>query len=454
MLNRIRSRYPFLLHYRDCSLEKNQLRELEISCWARGAVLGKVYFKPSASGASPLFDIYCTARPNHRTGFDGAQSKLVLFGIKPESVRRKAYALTVARLERDRSVTTEQPPFTGLALSATKPESGREETSTAIVDQLVDQLVQDKSVTTVQSPFSHQQQRWPQPHALPAMPDLVWTQTIVPDAAPDATRKANHLLRTFLSSGNGRIAGIAKAFKEALGSGQLAALPLSSSEAIPRIFASEECWTSKPSDSELFGRAIANIHTGHAYRRPFSLRLLIGPAAYQAYHDVVKYLYKPSRHHTPYVLNIPVVCDEVQIHIPKPLLAAGSVSEESTEVAANISPTYALADLQIGETVLPFFLLLQAILVSCIFFTGINHKIITVFGSCVQFWACYPPTKHNLKHFNSRSNRSTRFAALYSVLKTGYFTTATKGQSLYLPAGWLHASYTLAGGLSAGIAWA
>lgn len=130
--NGIRSKYPFLLHYRGRLSEKNQLRELKVYCWARGAVLGKVCFKPSASGASPLFDIYCTVRPNHRTSFDGFQSKLVLFGIKPEFVRRKAYALTLARLEQDRYVTTEQPPFTELALSATKPESGREETSTAI----------------------------------------------------------------------------------------------------------------------------------------------------------------------------------------------------------------------------------------------------------------------------------------------------------------------------------
>lgn len=72
---------------------------------------------------------------------------------------------------------------------------------------------------------------------------------------------------------------------------------------------------------------------------------------------------------------------------------------------------------------------------------------------CVKLWILYPPTDHNLEAFYKYDGENGKFIQLADKLEEGKYTTTTNGQIMYLPAGWLHLTYTLEGGILHGINW-
>ena len=77
----------------------------------------------------------------------------------------------------------------------------------------------------------------------------------------------------------------------------------------------------------------------------------------------------------------------------------------------------------------------------------------TVLGSCVKLWACYPPTATNLALIYKSGDAEHKFITLSPFLEGGVYVVTTKQDTLHLPCGWLHAVYTLSGGILVGINW-
>jgi hypothetical protein len=66
----------------------------------------------------------------------------------------------------------------------------------------------------------------------------------------------------------------------------------------------------------------------------------------------------------------------------------------------------------------------------------------------------YPPTNYNLDIFHSASPSSLRLEQCIGRLRDGFLCDTDSSQALYIPPGWLHATYTVCGGTLVGISFA
>ena len=123
-------------------------------------------------------------------------------------------------------------------------------------------------------------------------------------------------------------------------------------------------------------------------------------------------------------LNIP----DYEFRVPAALQRELQFNFTSINFAANATPSYAFVDLHIDRG-------MDA--VSCI-------------GACRKVWFMWPPTEHNLSEMR-RVDCQRNFHMLRSQLDNGVVVETDSTMALHIPAGWLHATFTVEGGFLGGI---
>jgi hypothetical protein len=78
-----------------------------------------------------------------------------------------------------------------------------------------------------------------------------------------------------------------------------------------------------------------------------------------------------------------------------------------------------------------------------------------VFSVCTdrKLWVFFPPTQSNISLLESKSKPTRKLSCLQSQLEGGYYATVDEGEAIYVPAGYLHATYALEGSLTIGTTW-
>ncbi|KAJ9634776.1 hypothetical protein H2199_008825 [Coniosporium tulheliwenetii] len=257
-------------------------------------------------------------------------------------------------------------------------------------------------------------------------------------AQPDSMQP---LLADFLSTSNALLQPLANAFAEAIRTAGLSSLehvpsppsPLSeqSATAYPVLFPTLQCWHGIPSFDDILNQMLYSASSDtkvFARGNPYELSGCTS--------KVVKQLWRPDASTTYYAVDLK--CPMTKMRIPEALLTLLHVyypQNGELSCMGNITPEFSFVDLHIdnGQDVLT-----------------------TVVGDaedCVKLWALYPPESHNLDLYYSHAGQDSKFLNLYSRLKDGIFVVQTSEQTIYLPAGWIHAVYTLKGGLVPGTMW-
>jgi hypothetical protein len=67
-------------------------------------------------------------------------------------------------------------------------------------------------------------------------------------------------------------------------------------------------------------------------------------------------------------------------------------------------------------------------------------------GSCVKIWLLYPPSPENLRLVLGTEGQRAKLARVALYLKGGIILKTTSAEAIYLPAGCIHATFTIEGG--------
>lgn len=71
--------------------------------------------------------------------------------------------------------------------------------------------------------------------------------------------------------------------------------------------------------------------------------------------------------------------------------------------------------------------------------------------NCVKLWALYPPTPGNLSVWAEHRQSNKIFEDILADLENGKIAVQNSDEAIYLPPGYIHATYTLEGGIAFGI---
>ncbi|KAI1263601.1 hypothetical protein F5Y18DRAFT_428874 [Xylariaceae sp. FL1019] len=244
------------------------------------------------------------------------------------------------------------------------------------------------------------------------------------------------LLNEFLQTSTGPIAPIATAFRDGIASSKNG---ISSLDIVrrpthlwtslmllkPLILPSETTWELMPPSYEVFVNELISSYTKSSIN-VYTVGKPLEPAGDDAFVRCIWQLQEPDPECTYYAINIPT--DTAKMKLPDWLKITG-VPYGKQMTTTNITPRHTFVDLHIDHG---------------------RHGITTVFGPCIKLWALYPPTPHNLSLYSSAVASSTPFTSLSPQLEGGEFCITTLKDTLYLPPGCLHATYTLRGGLTPG----
>lgn len=84
----------------------------------------------------------------------------------------------------------------------------------------------------------------------------------------------------------------------------------------------------------------------------------------------------------------------------------------------------------------------------------VGQRVVSaVIGSCLKLWAIYPPSSANLDALFTACDQKCKFTLVHDKLTEGFYTVTDSTQAVYIPAGWIHAVYTLSGGVLVGHNW-
>ncbi|KAE8372197.1 hypothetical protein BDV26DRAFT_286157 [Aspergillus bertholletiae] len=122
-------------------------------------------------------------------------------------------------------------------------------------------------------------------------------------------------------------------------------------------------------------------------------------------------------------LRLPTV-DKLGFRCPDDLCTVVEPMEESNQ-QVNLTPRFSFVDLHIDYGA-----------------DGISTPI----GDCQKVWFMYPPTKKNLAAIANLEGQRHKLSRLSDTLEAGIVVQTTSDHALYIPAGCLHATFTLKGG--------
>ncbi|KAE8334465.1 hypothetical protein BDV24DRAFT_26640 [Aspergillus arachidicola] len=185
-----------------------------------------------------------------------------------------------------------------------------------------------------------------------------------------------------------------------------------STVSVPILLPSSKCWVSRaPSQNELIEDTIQAIKSS-------------SPST-----SVSESTFKPrSDKAAVYLtgLRLPIV-KKMGFRCPDDLCTVVERNEEPNE-QVNLTPKFSFADLHIdyGED-------------------GVSTPI----GDCRKVWFMYPPTQKNLAAMANLEGQRHKLSPLSDTLEAGIVVKTTSDHALYIPAGCLHATFTLGGYLIA-----
>lgn len=181
---------------------------------------------------------------------------------------------------------------------------------------------------------------------------------------PRRSDVAAGLLKDFLATTEGPVAGIAKAFSEAISGNRLhllmrsGAFPTTSSCVLsnsslssPRLYSTDDCWFTTPCERTLEGMVMANMSRGEVRRRG-EAHVISGDQRYRVISEVIRCLHQPDPQGTPYIFNIPMEEGKpYEMRVPEELsIDQGQLWEDNNSLGAVLSPQFSFTDLHIGKT--------------------------------------------------------------------------------------------------------
>jgi hypothetical protein len=61
----------------------------------------------------------------------------------------------------------------------------------------------------------------------------------------------------------------------------------------------------------------------------------------------------------------------------------------------------------------------------------------------LKLWVFYPPTENNIKEYKKAAPYTARLHGIWKKLEGGLWAAVGDGEACYIPAGWLHATYSM-----------
>ncbi|KAI1163013.1 hypothetical protein F5B18DRAFT_354191 [Nemania serpens] len=256
-------------------------------------------------------------------------------------------------------------------------------------------------------------------------------------AASVAVAYSNDPVTEFLATPDGPLYHLAQAFKQAIDRSDGVSSLSASREADqwralslnpPEIFPASECWVKKPSYDIFLNDLL------HAFDKSSTKVYLRGkpndPHPDAPMLQVIRQLEAPKVAETYYATNI--YSETAELRIPERYAGrhAPYYNEDGIWTTTNITPQYTFVDLHIDHG---------------------RHGITTLHGGCIKMFALYRPTRHNLDVFERHCDSDDIFIRTWRKLEGGQFVVFSEEEAIYLPAGCIHATITLKGGLVPGI---
>lgn len=192
----------------------------------------------------------------------------------------------------------------------------------------------------------------------------------------------------------------------------------------PYILKSEQCWLRLPTYEDLHDRCIDRIISRKSDFQVYDA----GEQPTASVGRALRQLHQPNASNPSYITNIQL--PDHDMHFPEALRCLVTPHDDELHLGVNLTPKFTLVDLHVDQGL-----------------SGLS----TAVGSCVKLWLLYPPKKHNLDVMRKTGNMKGRLQRIGKELKEGRWVITTAEDTIYLPAGWIHAVYTIEGGALAGI---
>ncbi|QVM10699.1 hypothetical protein D8B26_005352 [Coccidioides posadasii str. Silveira] len=106
------------------------------------------------------------------------------------------------------------------------------------------------------------------------------------------------------------------------------------------------------------------------------------------------------------------------------------LKDTELELSANFAPAGTFVDIHIDQN---------------------RHALSQSIGNSKRIWLVYPPTESNLQTFVQSSGESGRLTKISDQLEGGYIMEVDSSRIVYLPPGWIHATFTIASGILVGV---
>ncbi|EEA18485.1 hypothetical protein PMAA_102620 [Talaromyces marneffei ATCC 18224] len=198
---------------------------------------------------------------------------------------------------------------------------------------------------------------------------------------------------------------------------------------VPTLYNSSQCWTVRiPSVRELVIDAL--VRTENARSRPvseedFRISCQGEINGSMDYRIALAQLIDPDPVQPVFLTGLRLPSAEnCGFRCPYDLCAVVE-PEEECNVQVNMTPRYSFVDLHIDYGA-----------------DGLS----TLIGECRKIWLLYPPSKANLRAMKTVENQRVKLSRIMHQLEGGIMVATNASHAIYIPAGCIHATFTLQGG--------
>ncbi|KAH0563244.1 hypothetical protein GP486_002189 [Trichoglossum hirsutum] len=195
----------------------------------------------------------------------------------------------------------------------------------------------------------------------------------------------------------------------------------SSTVGVPRLVSSNSCWRYPLEDEKLW---CAVMSTVKETRTKNEIWCFGQKERGTSPHQVTFQLLQPNRERPLCLLNLGLKKSDFQNSMKLPHELEGMLTYPTylkPGFAINITPKWAFVDIHADN----------------------GHNGLTSAVLCEKLWVFYPPTDRNIREFASSTGTQGRLIRVGPKLEGGLLARQRKGQTIFIPAGALHAVLTL-----------